>query len=64
MSDSVESLEDNETHIQLWKRARESNDHRFEKIYNTFIDNGKESDDAQEMAEERIQPYNEKELIR
>lgn len=45
------------------ERARETNDHKLEKIYNTLIDNGKESDIAQEMVHERIQPYNEKEFI-
>jgi hypothetical protein len=66
MSDSDhedDSVEDNEAYIQLWKRARESNDQQFDKIYNKFIDNGEESDTAQEMAEERIQPYNEKEFF-
>ncbi|KAL4221278.1 Semaphorin-5A [Mactra antiquata] len=55
--------EQEEAYVQLWKRARESNDQKFEKIYNTFIDNGEESDTIQEIAEERIQPFNEKEFI-
>jgi hypothetical protein len=58
-----DSVEDNEAYVNIWKRARESNDQKFDKIYNTFIDNGEEHDDAQEMAEERIQPYNEKDFF-
>ncbi|WAR21874.1 hypothetical protein MAR_015848 [Mya arenaria] len=50
----------NEAYSQLWKRARETNDEKFENKYGKFIDNGEESDYAQEMAEERIQPYNER----
>ncbi|KAL4236160.1 hypothetical protein ACF0H5_004546 [Mactra antiquata] len=63
LSDSEQkedTVEDNEAYVLLWKRARKSNDQKFEKIYNTFIDNGEESDNAQEQ---RIQPYNEKDFI-
>ncbi|WAR26571.1 YMD3-like protein [Mya arenaria] len=62
MSDSEQddSVEDNEAYVQLWKKVRETNGEKFQKIYNTFIDHGEESDEAQEIAEERIQPYNEK----
>ncbi|KAL4230598.1 hypothetical protein ACF0H5_010975 [Mactra antiquata] len=66
LSDSEQeedTVEDNEGFVQLWKRARESNDQNFENIYNTFIDNGEESDTAQEMAEERIQTCNEKDFF-
>jgi hypothetical protein len=62
-SEPDDCVEDNEAYVQLWKRARTSNDQKFEKIYNTYIENGEDSDTAQDMAEERIQPYNEKEFI-
>jgi hypothetical protein len=55
-----DSLEDNEAYVNLWKRVRKSNDEKFDRIYNKLIDDGEENDEAQEMAEERIQPYNEK----
>ncbi|WAR08681.1 LOW QUALITY PROTEIN: hypothetical protein MAR_018639 [Mya arenaria] len=62
MSDSEQddSVEDNEAYVQLWKKARKTNDNKYQKIYNTFIEHGEESDVAQELAEERIKPYNEK----
>jgi hypothetical protein len=63
ISDSEDTEEDNEAYVQLWKKARESNDQKFDQFYKRFIDNGEESDTAQEMAEERIQPYNEKEFF-
>lgn len=55
-----ESVKDNQAYTQLWKRAKEANEEKYEKLFNTFIDNGEHSDDAQEMAEERIQSYNER----
>ncbi|XP_060588538.1 uncharacterized protein LOC132743954 [Ruditapes philippinarum] len=55
-----DSVEDNEAYVNIWKRARKANDEKFDRIYNKFVDDGEESDEAQEMAEERIQPYNEK----
>ena len=60
--DMSDSEDDNEAYLK-WKRARETNDQKLDKIYNTFLDNGVESDMAQEMAEERIQPCNEKEIF-
>ncbi|KAL4231840.1 hypothetical protein ACF0H5_009416 [Mactra antiquata] len=40
LSDSEQeedTVEDNEANVQLWKRARASNDQKFEKIYSTFM---------------------------
>ncbi|KAL4240629.1 hypothetical protein ACF0H5_001420 [Mactra antiquata] len=62
-SDDGDSVEDNEAFRQLWKRARESNNQKLDQIYNRFIEKGEESDDAQEIAEERIRPYNEKRFL-
>jgi hypothetical protein len=49
-----DTLEDNEAYVNLSKRARKSNDEKFNRIYNQLIDDGEESDEAQEMTEERI----------
>lgn len=61
-SEQDDSVEDKEAYVQLWKRTREANDWRYKNSYTTFIDNGKESDYAQKMTEERLQHYNQKEF--
>jgi hypothetical protein len=38
-----DALEDNEAYVNLWKRARKSNDEKFDRIYNKLIDDGEES---------------------
>ena len=62
-TDQDDSVDENEAFVQLWKRAKKSNDEKYEKLYKKFTDDGEDSDTAQEMAEERIQPYNEKEFF-
>ena len=63
-SDHDDSVEDNEAYIQLWERAIVSNNGKYDTMYNKLIEDGEESDDAHEMADDRIQPYNEKEFFR
>lgn len=53
-SDKDDSIGYNEPYMQLWKRARETNDVRYVRIYNRFIENSEKSDNAQDMAEKRI----------
>ncbi|WAR25193.1 hypothetical protein MAR_010897 [Mya arenaria] len=59
-SEQEEPVEDNEGYVKLWKVARTHNERKYDQIYNKLIDNGEESDEAKESADDRIQPYNEK----
>ncbi|WAR05457.1 YMD3-like protein, partial [Mya arenaria] len=59
-SEQEEPVEDNEGYVKLWKVARTHNERKYDQMYNKLIDNGEESDEAKESADDRIQPYNEK----
>lgn len=37
ISNSEDTVEDNEAYVQLWKRAHETNDKKFDKIYREHI---------------------------
>lgn len=58
-----ENNKENNGYLQLWKRAKDSNIERYNKIYQKLKDDGEESDTAQEMADERVQSYNEREFF-
>jgi hypothetical protein len=53
-------VEDNVGYQQLWHLAQSCGKDRFNKLYDQYIDNGENEDDATEMAEERSHPYKEK----
>lgn len=55
-----EAVEENQGFISLWQNAVESNDDRYEKMYDKFIQDGEDKESAQDLAEDRIQPYNER----
>ena len=55
-----ESLDDNDGFLNLWQKARESNGERFETLCARFGADGETIKEAQDMAEERIQPYDER----
>ena len=59
-SDQEGPVEDNDAYVHLWKRAKESTEDKFDRIYNNFRSDGEDSDDAREMAGERVQPFTEK----
>lgn len=42
------------------KKAIDYNDDKYDKLYNQFIQDGEDEESAQDMTEDRIQPYNER----
>lgn len=52
-----EDVEDNEGYKHLWQLSQDYGKERFSKLYNPYIEDGKNEDDAKEMAEVRTQPF-------
>lgn len=59
-----EALEDNNGFKQLWHLAQCYSKDRFDKLYDQYMDDGENEDTATEMAEERLQPYKEKNFFK
>jgi hypothetical protein len=55
-----EGVEDNDGYKHLWNLAESWSQDKFNKIYEQYINNGENEDDANEKAEERTRPYKEK----
>lgn len=55
-----DDVEENEGYKRLWHLSQSCSKDKFNKLYNQYIEEGKNEDDAMEMAEERTEPYKEK----
>ena len=52
-----DNIEDNEAFLQLWKGVKSNCKDKFDKIYQKYRDDGEDEDDATEMTEDRIKPF-------
>ena len=52
-----DNIEDNEAFLRLWKEVISNCKDKFDKIYQKYIDDGEDEDDATEMTEDRIKPF-------
>ena len=59
-TESLESIEDNEAYLHLWQLAKSEGKKRYEELYDNYIDQGENDNDASDLAEERVKPYEEK----
>ncbi|KAL4229753.1 hypothetical protein ACF0H5_010142 [Mactra antiquata] len=62
-TDDVEissDIDENEGYLHLWQAAQRQSNDRFNALYDKYIAEGENKDEAAEMADERIQPYKEK----
>ena len=55
-----DNVDENQAYLFLWKKAIDYNDDKYDKLYNQFIQDGEDEESAQDMTEDRIQPYNER----
>ena len=60
---SEENIEDNAGFIELWKRVKSDCNDKFDKIYQRYLDDGENEEDAKEMAEEKIKPFEERKFL-
>ena len=60
---SEENIEDNEGFLSLWKRVKSDCNGKFDKIYQQYIDDGEEEEDAREMTEDKIKPFEERKFL-
>ena len=59
-----EDLDDNEGFVNWWQKAVEKGKDKFLKFKEKYMDDGKSENEATEMAENRLQSYNEREFMR
>ena len=52
-----DNIEDNEAFLRLWKGVKSNCKGKFDKIYQKYRDDGEDEDDATEMTEDRIKPF-------
>ncbi|XP_045168554.2 uncharacterized protein LOC123531554 [Mercenaria mercenaria] len=55
-----DNVEENQAYLSLLKKTINCNDDKYDILYNQFIQDGEDEESAQEMTEDRIQPYNER----
>ena len=58
--DEEEAIEENQAFILLWKTVKNDNKIKLKQLYSRYISDGEESDEAGEMADADIEPYNER----
>ena len=56
-SESMESVEDNEAYLHMWKLAKRDGSERYKELCDKYVAQGEDDDDASEMAAERVKPY-------
>ena len=61
--DSDEDLEDNEAYLKLWKRATLRGEDKYSQMYNKYVSNGENKNDAKQLAEERIEVYDQRNFM-
>ena len=53
-------MEDNDAYNHLWKLAKKEVKDRYDKLYDRYLSDGENEDDAADMAREHIKPAEEK----
>ena len=58
--ESDKEPDENEGFINLWQKAQENEDIKLERLKDRYLADGESDEDATDMAEKRIQSYNER----
>ena len=58
--ESDQEPDENEGFINLWQKVKENEDIKFERLKDRYLADGESDEDATDMAEKRIQSYNER----
>ena len=53
-------MEDNDAYNHMWKLAKKEVKDRYDKLYNRYLSDGENEDDAADMVRERVKPAEEK----
>lgn len=59
-SESPEPVEDNEGYLCLWELTKKESKDRYKELYDRYVSQGDTKEEASDMAEERIKPYDKK----
>jgi len=62
--ETYEDVEDNQGYQHMWHLAQNLGKDKYNKLYDEYIDQGENEDDASELAEERTRPYTEKNFFK
>ena len=62
-SDHEDNVEENEGFLLLWNRVKPECKGKFDKIYQQYVDEGEDQEDATEMAEDQMKPFEERKFF-